>query len=154
MKNNKRKAFTLVEILIAILIIAASWTITATIKPFKQTAKREAGNIASFLFTQTTRSMRKHIRVSFTFHTINGKNIIAANWDGDERVSFDCECSVSCNQTNIPFDFASDTFDTDAKIEIADENGGIYYIHIDEGGAIIESPLSELPESLESPETT
>ena len=41
-KIHSKKAFTLVELLIAILIIAASWSIALTLTPKGQTAKREA----------------------------------------------------------------------------------------------------------------
>ena len=42
MKMKSKNAFTLVELLIAIVIIAASFTLVSTIKPQGQTAKREA----------------------------------------------------------------------------------------------------------------
>ena len=58
--QKTRKAFTLVELLIAMLIMAASWYIAMTYSPKGQTAKREAQRLATLLEKTMAEAERNH----------------------------------------------------------------------------------------------
>ena len=67
MKMKSKNAFTLVELLIAIVIIAASFTLVSTIKPQGQTAKREAERLVMLLEKTMAQAERTHADFDLIF---------------------------------------------------------------------------------------
>lgn len=74
-KIHSKKAFTLVELLIAILIIAASWSIAATLTPKGQTAKREAERLAMLLEKTMAQAIRTHVGFALIFDSNHSEKI-------------------------------------------------------------------------------
>lgn len=104
-KIHSKKAFTLVELLIAILIIAASWSIAATLTPKGQTAKREAQKLQTKLEMSFAQAERKKTKCTILFYKEDPSKILLY-WNAED-ISEDIstkDCEYKCNKsyyTNI-----------------------------------------------------
>lgn len=107
-KIHSKKAFTLVELLIAILIIAASWSIAATLTPKGQTAQREAERLAMLLEKTMSQAMRIHDDFELKVDMIN-KNVqnIYINFDkiksDDIFITAMKDCYYNFNKNNLQY---------------------------------------------------
>ena len=99
--QKTRKAFTLVELLIAMLIMAASWYIAMTYSSNGQTAQREARKLQAILESNFAKAERQHKNIRLLFYKDNFKKI-SVHWiddDVSEDITLTEGCECRCNKS-------------------------------------------------------
>lgn len=155
-KIHSKKAFTLVELLIAILIIAASWSIALTLTPKGQTAKREAQKLQTKLEMSFAQSERKKTKCTILFYKEEPSKILLY-WNAED-VSEDIstkDCEYKCNErlytkvvngfhrAEIEYGLKNSTSDF-GRIGIKGADGSHYYIVMSEVGHLRQE--AEIPD--------
>ena len=149
----KRRAFTLIELLTAMIIIIILGSVaTLNINAFRQTPKREAEKIMSKFHRLTQEADRKHKNFAIKFTDINWYYTSFEIYDNSlasryfrENFEISSGIKILSNMNNITYGASNNTFDKNFTLTVANNNEtDKYYVIFYEGRVRISSDTNPL----------
>ncbi|MBQ6972358.1 MAG: type II secretion system protein [Synergistaceae bacterium] len=131
--GNKHKAFTMTEILTAVVVMMMTLAV-ALMSPrgVRQTAKREAERLQAYIYRNMQKADRIHKNFYLTFYT----DFVRLNWHDQSTIDDSFKISEGCSYTNTFTDSEAHynagrrRFTNAGTITVNGADGKIYYVII------------------------
>ena len=151
--RNKRRAFTMIELITACVILAAITAILVNTRMANQTAEREARKIFEWINKLTQKSNRIH--QAFTLWIDSENNIMKMHWNNelttlnkvDESLNATSGCKYSPYKNISSFVYnLNNKYSPSGTITITGSDGSKYYVVLSPQGRARISTLEYLDE--------